>query len=195
MSFRHDLTAASYLLDQLSGAISGLTIDPDLGFQITLLKIDYLERLGSFEMAYNEIEDLAEQLQADDADIYQRIHVMVVKALLYSKLGKAEKGFTVAMRAASAAWNARILPALWESWGAISNILGALGEYDAQRKILEGIIPQALGCGDYSLCAQLYSWQADACMGLAGKEEADSISRLNLVSKAESFLDRASICK
>jgi anaphase-promoting complex subunit 5 len=192
---RHDLTAASYLLEQLSGTSPGLAIDPDLAFQVKLLRIDYLQRIGSFEEAYNTIEDLAEQLQADDADIYQRIHVMVLKALLWSKLGKAEKGFTVAMRAASAAWNARILPALWEAWGAIANILGVLGEFEAQRKVLEGIIPQALGCGDMSLCAQLYSWQADACMGLAGLAEANSISRASWVSKAETYLDRASNCK
>jgi anaphase-promoting complex subunit 5 len=116
--------------------------DPELTFQLILLRIDYLQRSGSFETAYNAIEDLAEQLSSEDADVYQRIHVMVLKALLFAKVGKPQKGFTVAMRAANAAWQSRLLPALWEAWGAIANILGALGEWEAQRRVLEGIIPQ-----------------------------------------------------
>lgn len=68
---------------------------------------------------------------------------MVMKSILYARVGKPQKGFTVAMRAANAAWQAKILPALWEAWGAVANILGALGEFDAERKILDAIIPQA----------------------------------------------------
>jgi hypothetical protein len=67
---------------------------------------------------------------------------MVLKALLFARVGKPQKGFTVAMRAANAAWQSRLLPALWEAWGAIANILGVLGEWEAQRRVLEGIIPQ-----------------------------------------------------
>jgi anaphase-promoting complex subunit 5 len=140
--YRQDLTAASHLLTQLLPSTPNPNTDPELTFQLTLLRIDYLQRTGSFEAAYNAIEDLAEQLAAEDADVYQRIHVMVLKALLFAKVGKPQKGFTVAMRAANAAWQSRLLPALWEAWGAISNILGALGEWEAQRRVLEGIIPQ-----------------------------------------------------
>lgn len=121
--------------------------DPELTFQLTLLRIDYLQRTESHEAAYNAIEDLGELLEAEEADIYQRIHVMVLKALLFARVGKPQKGFTVAMRAANAAWQSRILPALWEAWGAIANILGALGEWEAQRRILEGVIPQV--CDSY----------------------------------------------
>ena len=188
------MTTASYLLAQLSSSTPNPAIDPDLAFQVTLLKIDYLQRIGSFESAYDAIEDLAEQLKVDEADVYQRIHVMVLKALLFNRIGKPQKGFTVAMRAANAAWQSRILPALWEAWGAVANILGALGEFEAQRKILEGIIPQALACGDLALCAQLYSWQADACMGLAGAAGENSRLRSSWVTKAETYIDRAAKC-
>ncbi|KAF2674965.1 hypothetical protein BT63DRAFT_449952 [Microthyrium microscopicum] len=188
---KHDLDAAAYLLEQLSPTGSSTTIDPDLSFQVSLLKIDYLKRLGSFDAAYNTIEDLADQLKADDADIYQRIHVMVLKALLFDTIGKPQKGFSIAMRAANAAWQARIIPALWEAWGAVANILGALGEFDAERKVLEGIIPQALGCGDLALCAQLYCWQADACMGLAGVANDSQRVRGSWMTKADMYLDRA----
>jgi hypothetical protein len=48
----------------------------------------------------------------------------------------------VAMRAARAAWQAKLVPALWEAWGAVANILGALREYEAERQVLAAILPQ-----------------------------------------------------
>jgi anaphase-promoting complex subunit 5 len=117
-------------------------VDLDLSFQISLQRIDYLQRTGSFDLAWTAIEDLAAELRADDADVYQRIHVMVLKALLCGKTGRPQKGFTVAMRAARAAWQARLVPALWEAWGAVANILGALREYDAERRVIAAILPQ-----------------------------------------------------
>jgi anaphase-promoting complex subunit 5 len=117
-------------------------IDPELAFQISLLNIDYLQRLGTYDQALAEIECLAEKLKEEDADLYQRIHLLVMKALLFGKVGKPEKGFTVAIRAANAAWQSKIVPALWEAWGCVANILGSLDEFDAERKILDAIMPQ-----------------------------------------------------
>jgi anaphase-promoting complex subunit 5 len=117
-------------------------IDAALAFQIRILRVDYLLRLGSFDTALDAIEDLADNLKQNDADVYQRIHVMVLKALLYDHVGKPQKGFTVAMRAANAAWEAKLLPALWEAWGAVANILGALEEFGRAKQILDVLIPQ-----------------------------------------------------
>jgi anaphase-promoting complex subunit 5 len=57
------------------------------------------------------------------------------------------------------------------------------------------IVSQALGGGDAELCAQLYSWQADACMGLAGQASEDSRQRMSNMSKADEYLDRALKCE
>jgi anaphase-promoting complex subunit 5 len=57
------------------------------------------------------------------------------------------------------------------------------------------VLGQALGSGDIALCAQLYSWQADACMGLAGQAGDNARKQASLVSKAETYNDRASICE
>jgi anaphase-promoting complex subunit 5 len=139
---RYDLDAASHLLTQLTPSESGPVIDPELAFQISLLKIDYLQRLGTYNEALAAIESLAQRLKEEDADMYQRIHLLVMKALLFSKVGKPEKGFTVAIRAANAAWQSKIVPALWEAWGCVANILGSLDEFDAERRILDAIMPQ-----------------------------------------------------
>jgi anaphase-promoting complex subunit 5 len=138
---RNNLLSADLLLTQLLPSTSE-TIDAELVFQIRILRIDYLLRLGSFDAGLDAIEDLAENLKHESADVYQRIHVMVLKALLYGQVGKPQKGFTVAMRAANAAWEAKLIPALWEAWGAVANILGALEEFDAEKQILDVIIPQ-----------------------------------------------------
>ena len=61
------------------------------------------------------------------------------------------------------------------------------------------MISQALESKDLSLCAQLYSYQADALIGLAGEEDANTPGGLRLrlakVNKAEFFIDRARGCK
>jgi anaphase-promoting complex subunit 5 len=135
------LQNADILLTQLLPSATPI-IDSELAFQIFLCKTDYLQRLGSFPEALDAIESLTETLESEDADIYQRTHVMVLKAMLFSRVGKPQKGFSVAMRAANAAWGAKLLPALWEAWGAVANILGAMEEFEAEKEILDAIIPQ-----------------------------------------------------
>jgi hypothetical protein len=54
---------------------------------------------------------------------------------------------------------------------------------------------KAVGSGDFALCAQLYSWQSDAYMGLAGLAGADkgglTPDALRLVDKAGNRVDLA----
>ena len=194
---RHDMSSACYLLSHLRIPDEDSLTDPELSFQIKLLQIDYYQRIGSYEDAFHAIEDLFDKLQADEADIYQRTHVMVMKALLWNKVDKPQKGFSVAMRAVSIAIQARLLPALWEAVGVLANILGSLEEYDAQRQLLDAIVPRALGSGDLALCAQLYCWQADACIGLATKagQNSSSLQHASFTSRAEAYADRAFTCK
>jgi hypothetical protein len=45
-----------------------------------------------------------------------------------------------------------------------------------------------------ALCAQLYIWHADACMGLAGASEDNPRLRAAYVAKAETHIDRATTC-
>jgi anaphase-promoting complex subunit 5 len=56
------------------------------------------------------------------------------------------------------------------------------------------MVVQALGSGDVALCAQLYAWHADACMGLAGAATENPRLRASYVSKAEAHIDRAAKC-
>ncbi|KAE9976717.1 hypothetical protein EG328_002432 [Venturia inaequalis] len=186
---RNNLTASFHILNQLT---TGASSEPDLDFQLFLLTIDYHTRLSNYSTAYN----LISQKQADlknysgESDIYQLVHCLVLKARLFVEMGRAGRGFTVAMRAVGIAMRCRLCPMMWEGVGVLAAVLASLGEFDMARRLLDSVIPQALGGGDTAVSAQLYSWQADAYIGLAGAT-TDARTRTSLLSKSENYVDRA----
>lgn len=95
-------------------------------------------------MALSKLETLSSKLAEDDADIYHRVRLLNLKAHILSKCGVPLKGFSVAVRAAGAAWRARILPALWDSLCAVADSLLHLREFDAAFKLLSAITPQVI---------------------------------------------------
>ncbi|KAF2432996.1 hypothetical protein EJ08DRAFT_608324 [Tothia fuscella] len=185
---RRNFPAARYSLHQLE---SGASSEPELDFQTDLLEIQFLQAAGSFSAAFDKIEDSNHELRCENADVHQHIHLLVLKCLLLSRVGKPIRGFTMALRAAAVSYRAKLLPALWESVGAMANILSSLCEYGVARRLLDAVIPQALGGKDAALCAQLYLWQADALAGLAGQEAHGSNGQAALLSEAEGYIDRA----
>lgn len=189
---RMDTLAASHLLRQLK---AGALPDPELTFQISLLEIDYLTRIGSLPAAFTKLEDLGLRLKEDGADVYQRMHLLVQKANLFARCGVPQKGFSVALRAASLAHGARVLPALWEAMAAVCGILVSLEEHEATRRILDAVIPQVRAeflFGPITFGQFYVSEDIPIVFGLALSLEAGlgsvvSMSRLTLarLSKAE----------
>ncbi|KAF2488915.1 hypothetical protein BU16DRAFT_531956 [Lophium mytilinum] len=192
---RTQLLASSHLLSQLSS--SGAQ-DLELSFLLSLARIDFLTLSGRFSNAFDVIEDAAASLKEEGADIYQRVTILLAKATLFAKAGKPEKGFSVALRAASTSSRARLMPSLWEAVGRIAHILNGMGECRAASRLLSSVLPQALESSDLSLCADLYSIQADAYMGLAGLEDGNTSAglrqRATNVNKADLYIDRAREC-
>jgi anaphase-promoting complex subunit 5 len=72
----------------------------------------------------------------------RRIKLLTLKARLFAKAGLPTKGFSIAMRAASSAQRAMIMPAMWEAIGALCVILIDLGEFGAARSLVDAIMPQ-----------------------------------------------------
>jgi anaphase-promoting complex subunit 5 len=163
----------------------------DLLFVTSLLKIDFHVRREDFSEAMAILEDLATKLNDDEADIFHRIKIMTLKARIYDKVGIAEKGFSVALRAASLAYQARLLPALWEAVGTVSRVLISVEEFEAAAKLIESIIPQVLECEDCDLAGHTFSYLADAHMGIAGQNRAESSSRKERFTKALECIDRS----
>ena len=184
----NNLVAASGVLKQLRGPSN---LSQDLVFSTTILEIDLLVRRKDYPGAMRVLESLATRLEAEESDIYQRIKLMTLKARIYDRAGIPQKGFSVALRAASLAHRARILPALWEAVGAVCAVLNSLSEFDAAAKLLESIMPQVLEYEDCDLSAQSFSFLADAHMGLAGQAKAGALQRKEQLTKALESIDRS----
>ena len=155
------------------------------------LEIDLNVRRGHYAKALEILENLSSKLADGEADIFQRIKLMTLKARIYDKAGIPQKGFSVALRAASLAHRARLLPALWEAVGAVCGILVSLKEFRAAAKLLESIMPQTLECEDCNLSAQMFSLLADAHMGMAGQANAETLPRKEQLTKALDNIGRS----
>ena len=187
---RDNLDGADQLLAQLL-QYNGADTDPELNFEINVLHIDYLIRRTDFSAALAKIEKLAAATKEDGDDINLRVRLLTMKALLQDKCGRPQKGFSVAVRAASIAWRAQLIPGLWAAMGAIANILTSLSEFQASSEILASVIPRALECENCALNAQLYSFLVDAYMGRAGQAERRSLKRRECLTKCLEFVDRS----
>jgi len=185
---KNNLDGADQLLTQLLQCRGG---DADLTFELNRLHIDAMMRGGDYQGALSKIETLAAEQKEDGEDIYFRIKLLIMKALLFDKCGRPQRGFSIAVRAAAIAWRARLLAPLWQAVGAIANILTSLEEFEASSQVLGSVIPRALECEDCALNAQLYSFLVDAHMGMAGLAERESLKRTENLTKALDFIDRA----
>ena len=137
------------------------------------------------------LERLATRLSDEEADIYCRIKVMTLKARIYDRAGTPQKGFSVALRAASLARRSKLLPSLWEAVNAICAILNSLDEFEASVKLLDSIVPQVLECEDCELAAKTFSLLADSHVGLAGLAKAETTQRKEQLTRGLENLGRA----
>ncbi|RAR15443.1 anaphase-promoting complex protein [Stemphylium lycopersici] len=101
---RCDWPTAKHLLETLKPASSPSSppLDPEMSFIQHEIYVDYLVSTAQFSLAYQTIASLAQSLKDDNADIQQRVSVLLMQADLWIKVGKPERGFSVALRAAGA---------------------------------------------------------------------------------------------
>lgn len=209
MFARSDWSTCTHLLTTLKpqppNHPSSTPLDPEVSFLLHESYIDYLVSRGQYSEAFTAISALAQSLKADNADVLQRINVLLMKADLFRKTGKPERGFGVALRAASVSFKAKLMPSLWAAVGLLANILNGLGEHESARRMAEGVIPQALEGTDNLLIGTLYSHLADSYMGLADpnaepkspttmSSPSPSRSTFANVARAETYISRARAC-
>lgn len=128
---------------------------------------------------------------AGEGDVYHKIRLMILKAQIYDRAGLPQKGFSIAIRAASLAHKACYLSILWDAVGVLCKVLVSLDEFDAAIKLLKAIIPRALETEERELAARLFSHLADAYMGLAGEAMASSLKRRQNMNRVLECLERA----
>lgn len=143
-SSRSDWATCTHLLETLKPSPDPVSdpLDPELSFLQYDIYIDYLISRGSFSQAHTAISALEQSLKEDNADTLQRVALLLMKADLFRKAGKPERGFSVALRAASVSYRARLMTSLWVSVGLLGNILNTLGECGSARRLVEGVLPQ-----------------------------------------------------
>jgi hypothetical protein len=116
------------------------TSDPDLSHQISLLEITLLMHPSGPDLpsAYRRITSLL----ATTSDLAQTLHLLTLKAGVFAAAGKPEKGFSIAVRAASRAERAGLGPVLLEALAALAEILNKVGEFGPAREVVEAALPQ-----------------------------------------------------
>ncbi|POR32904.1 Anaphase-promoting complex subunit 5 [Tolypocladium paradoxum] len=186
----NNLDGAEELLAQLLQSKSD-DLEPDMAFLVDSLHVDCLVRRGDLQAASIRVDGLIFKLQDESKDIALRVKLLLLKVSLLDKCGRPQRAFSTAMRAASLAWRARLIPCLWHAIGALSNILVSLGEFEAAIQLLTAILPRALECESSGLAARLYSYFADASMGLAGNVEPKSTKRTEYVTGALGAVQKA----
>lgn len=170
---RSDWPTATHLLETLKPTNSSSTppLDPELSFIQHDTYINYLVSTAQFPLAYQCISALAQSLKEDNADIQQRISVLLMQADLWIKVGKPERGFSVALRAASVSFRARLGFTLWYAVGCLGAILNSLGEYREAKRLVEGVLPQV------RFHILLFPWQKSRSMMLTSCEKKGSRRR------------------
>jgi anaphase-promoting complex subunit 5 len=188
---RDDKVAADYLLSQLQ-AIQ--LPDNDASLLLSFLSIEYKIRQGDYGRALEIVEQTAQSMHQDNFDIHSQVKLLCFKARIFEKTGHPQRGFSLAMRAASLAHRSRLLPGLWEAICVLGGVLLSLHEFEAVNEMVESIMPQVLETDDCDLAARAYSLLVDASMGMAGKawsQGQDTPAKKEHMNRALGYLDCA----
>ena len=160
-----DKVAADHLVTQLQ---SIHLPDSDISPLISFLTIEHQIRQGNYSQALETVEKAAQTMHQDNFDIHFQVKLLCLKARILEKTDQPQRGFSLAMRAASIAHGSRLLPGLWEAICVLGGVLLSLGEFEAVSELVESIMPRVLETDDCDLAARAYSLLVDANMGIAG---------------------------
>lgn len=154
-----------------------------------MVRIELFNRSGNFTAALSHCSQVYEELLSSNADIYHRVRIMIMQAQIYSSCGRPLKGLSTSINAASIAWKARLMPAIFQAFLTIANILIELEEFQSAYTMLDCMMPQVLECEDVAMAAQCFASLADMQIGLAGTKSG--AARNKHMHNALEFIDRA----
>jgi len=151
-------------------------IEPEIVAVAAFLQVECLARRGHLQEAFSKLSELTAQHGESESsgggEVATRVRLMLLKAHLYDRAGRPRRGLTLALRAASAAWRARLLSLLWTAVGAVANVLHSMGEFAAAEDLTDAVLPRAMETDACYAVGTLLSTQASAQIGLAGREHA-----------------------
>ncbi|KAJ5624611.1 hypothetical protein N7510_000920 [Penicillium lagena] len=190
---RDDKVAVEHILSQLQ-AIQ--LLDFDMRLLLAFYSIEFTIRQGDYGRALRMIEQAAQSMHPENFDVHSQVKILCLKARVLSQSGQPQRGFSLAMRAASIAHHSKILFDLWEAICTLSAVLLSLREFDATSELVESIMPQILESEDCALIARAYSLLVDANMGMAGElwrlqGRGGTPARKEYVNRALGYIDCA----
>lgn len=109
---------------------------------ISECRIDSLVARGLHSQAWEALDELSVTLRDEGADIMQRISLLNAKADICRRSGCPERGFSIALRAASVAFKAHLTTCLFTAVGLLANILNSNADYEAASRLLSAVIPK-----------------------------------------------------
>jgi anaphase-promoting complex subunit 5 len=172
--------------------------ETDLALTLSFLEIELRLRKGDYRHALKIVEQIAQSMQQENFDVFTQIKLLCYKARILDKTGQPQRGFSLAMRAASIAHRSRVLPGLCEAIGVLASVLLSLREFEAAAEMMESIMPQVLEFEDRALTARSYSVLVDANMGLAGEYSSsargghrapDPVKKKEYITRALEYID------
>jgi anaphase-promoting complex subunit 5 len=188
-----DKVAVEHIIAQLQAV---QLLEFEMRLQLAFHTIEFTIRQGDYGRALRMVEQAAHSMQPENFDVHSQIKLLCLKARILEKSGHPQRGFSLAMRAASIAHRSKILLDLWESICTLTAVLLSLREFEAGAELVESIMPQVLESEDFALIARAYSLLVDANMGIAGelwatvgKESAPV--RKEYVNRAIGYIDSA----
>ncbi|KAF7526649.1 hypothetical protein PCG10_004040 [Penicillium crustosum] len=190
---RDDKVAVEHIISQLQAV---QLRDFDMRMLLAFYSIEFTMRQGDYGRALRMVEQAAHSMQPENFDIHSQIKLLCLKAQILGKSGQPQRGFSLAMRAASIAHRSKVLADLWEAICTLATVLLSLREFEATGELVESVMPQILESENYSLIAQAYSLLVDANMGMAGElwslQGRDSTStRKEYINRALGYIDSA----
>ncbi|KAI2786638.1 hypothetical protein POX_g09026 [Penicillium oxalicum] len=183
---RDNRVAVEHILAQLQAIQS---LDLDMRLLLAFYTIEYTLRQGDTSRALRMVEQAADSIQPENFDVHSQIKLLCLKARILEKTGHPQRGFSLAMRAASIAYRSKVLFDLWEAICTLAAVLLSLREFEATAELIESIVPQILEAEDSALTARAYSLLVDANMGTAG--ELWSQGRQESTMAAKEYVNRA----
>ncbi|KAJ5594453.1 uncharacterized protein N7459_000661 [Penicillium hispanicum] len=190
---RDDKVAVEHIISQLQAV---QLLDFDMRLLLGFHTIEFAIRQGDYGRAMHMVEQAAHTMQPENFDIHAQIKLLCLKARIFEKSGQPQRGFSLAMRAASIAHRSRLLFDLWEAICTLCAVLLSLREFEASSELVESIMPQILESEDFALVARAYSLLGDADLGVAGelwsRHGRDSaLARNEYINRALGYIDSA----
>nr|AYN77765.1 anaphase promoting complex subunit 5 [Berkeleyomyces basicola] len=169
--FREDLNngnldGAQEILSQLLQSPDGIPHDSSFN---SLLRLEYLYRRNQIPKALELVDGMAKILDESKYEAATHMKLLLMKARIFSKCQKPLRGFTIASRAAKLALDSCSVESVCEAMGLLANILNSLGEFRAALELLNAALPRVLETENVAIAGEMYSFLADAYMGIAGQ--------------------------